>query len=99
VLVSNIAAPAAAYYRINSIQLPWTPEELERLAKTHQFTALYLGWQYFLSDEWRALLSSPGHLTQFQISMGLPPARMYINEHGNIIGWLWVRSKNSATVS
>lgn len=88
-LVSNMAVQAAAYYRLNSIELPLTPEEFRKIQERHPVTHLYLDGGYFLTEEWRRLLGDKPRWNQFQSALGFRRSRVVWDEQGRFEGELW----------
>jgi hypothetical protein len=88
VLTSNMAVQAAAYFRINSIELPLTPSEFQKLAARHRITHLYIDRRYFLPAEWVAVLEDMEARRRFQISTRLLQTLVVLDAQNRPVGEL-----------
>ena len=90
-LVSNMAFPAAAYYRLNTLEIPAGPGELARLTERYRPTHLWLDRRYYLSRSWERFLRDPDLQRDLMESAGFRPEREVRSADGRFVGILLTR--------
>lgn len=91
-LVSNMAFPAGAYFRLRTLDLPDSPEELARMTARYRPTHLFLHRRYYLTDSWRKLLHDTELQKKFFQQTGFTPQRALYSQTDEFVGVLFIRS-------